>query len=394
MGNSNTTPSFADFIFDIPSGADIGVSEEETEKYKEMVYCYYEHHRTPDEDIYADPIIQYLKNMTDPPEPVSTFMSMLEEAGVLTDTICGTSVGAHEPSLELAGRPHQPSSDQELNDLDETFVELGPKPELLDEGLYFEYLRHDGFRLLSAPCYTIFPTDFTIRAGSGKQLCIFRVSSGRMTQASPFFNNLLQSGKCGSPGQYCYTSDEHPVAMDWYLAYLYGLPFDLCLVDNKTGPPVLFLHSLVRLAINTQCDTLIEDITEELGRSFTYYKNWGPDIASCLVDLYNYHYIHLWKEGNQEFKITIPQLVEWISALQIDKKLVHLAQFIGSNQHLESAPGSGKLLKDISIALCKVLHIITLENGGCTPGSSFSECDSTVLVDVLNGLDKPAIKEV
>ncbi|KAF3110271.1 hypothetical protein TWF706_000988 [Orbilia oligospora] len=394
----HTAPSLADFIFDLPFASELGVSKEEAEKYEEMRYSYYEHRATPNEDICAESIIRYLKALNDPPEPVSSFMTLLVEAGVLEDPASETTIVVGEPNLG-PGLDHQPGLHKQLEGLGESFLELGPeenRPKSLDEDLYVEYLRHDGFRLWSAPRYAPFPTDFTIRAGSGSQLCIFHVESHRVKEKSQFFNELLQSGKCGV-GQYSYSSDEHPVAMDWYLAYLYGLPFKLSLPDNKAGPHISFVRSLVKLATNVECHGLVEEIIEELGRSFTYYR-WGPDIASCVMDLYKYFHAHIRKEGNEEIKISTSQLVDWISALHADKKLMHLKRFISSNMQIDLDPGSGSFLKDISVALCKVLHNTGQENGKYLGSMSSSECDSTTVVveatEISDGSHKPSLEEV
>ncbi|KAK6504252.1 hypothetical protein TWF506_002456 [Arthrobotrys conoides] len=390
-----TAPSLADFLFDLPFASDLGVSGEEAEKYEEMRYSYYGHFETPDEDVCANSILQFLKGISDPPEPVSTFMTMLAEAGVLTDPALESPTVVDEPGLGQ----YQPDLHPQLEDLEELFSELESekyRPKSLDEDLYVEYLRHDGFKLLSAPHYAAFPTDFTIRAGSGSQLCIFHVESQRVKKNSPFFSELLQSGKCGDPGQYSYSSDEHPVAMDWYLAYLYGVPFQLSLPDNKSGPHISFVRSLVNLAINVKCHGLVEDITQELGRSFTYY-HWGLDIAPCVMDLYKYHHAHIKKDGNRGIKIAVSQLVDWIIALNADKKLSHLKHFIGENMQTELDLGSGNFLRDLSIALCKVLDSTTQVNSKYLESTSSSECDSTIVVEateIPDGSNKPRLEQV
>ncbi|KAF3205187.1 hypothetical protein TWF679_009410 [Orbilia oligospora] len=185
--------------------------------------------------------------------------------------------------------------------------------------------------------------------------------------------------------------------MDWYLAYLYGLPFKLSLPDNKAGPHISFVRSLVKLATNVECHGLVEEIIEELGHSFTCY-HWGPDIAPCVMDLYKYFYAHIRKESNEEIKISASQIVDWISSLHADKKLMHLKRFISSNMQVDLDPGSGSFLKDLSVALCKVLHNTGQENGNYLGSMSSSECDSTIVVveatEISDGSHKPNLEEV
>ncbi|KAK6342932.1 hypothetical protein TWF718_008310 [Orbilia javanica] len=370
-------PSLADFIFDIPFAAELGISREETEKFEEMIYSYYEHRYTPDEDIYANSIIQYLKDLNDPPQCVSNFMEMLVEAGVLEleDFSLKPSHDVKEPRLELLqslelGQPPQPSPDQQLGDLEEHLLGLDSdmgedesldKDESLDEDLYFGGLRSNGFKLQLAPRYSPSHTDFIIQAGSGSELCAFRVDSQWLKETSPFFNMLLQNGQCGSPPLYSYLSDEHPVTMDVYLAYLYGLPFKLSLLRNGPGHDVSLVHGLVKLAMNTQYEGLMEDITKELGCSFAQCA-WGPDLLPCLVDLYRYHYsCPRDEDDNDSIKITVPQLVEWIGHLQAGRELIQLQQLISDARQAELDSGPAIFLRDISMALCTALHAATAE---------------------------------
>ncbi|KAF3205188.1 hypothetical protein TWF679_009411 [Orbilia oligospora] len=130
----HTAPSLADFIFDLPFASELGVSKEEAEKYEEMRYSYYEHRATPNEDICAESIIRYLKALTDPPEPVSSFMTLLVEAGVLEDPASETTIVVGESNLG-------PGLDKQLKGLGESFLELEPeenRPKSLDEDLYVE----------------------------------------------------------------------------------------------------------------------------------------------------------------------------------------------------------------------------------------------------------------
>ncbi|KAK6335955.1 hypothetical protein TWF730_003330 [Orbilia blumenaviensis] len=355
-----TTPSLAEFLFDIPFAAELGVSKEETEKYEGMVYSYYEHRKTPEEDFYACSIIDYLKNIHDPPEAVSSFMKMIVDAGVTADPALEVPA-ASGSNLEIE------QTNQKSDDMKETSVESLNENKLEQEftnkssgNAITQYpdpknLSANVLLLFSAPHYKPEKTDFTIYAGSGANVKIFELHSSHLEVASPFFNKLIKNGKCGKPGQYTYSWNKDPIAVDWYLAYLYGAPFNIPLDDEIVGPLTPFLRSLTFLATITQCHELIETITEQVGEVLEwcafYYQ---PEIAACLIDLYSYHTVYLRKQGSKNVKITMPQLIAWVHGLQGQGKIKDLEQVIGLTKP-DIYPGSEEFLRDLSVALCNVL---------------------------------------
>ncbi|KAK6532877.1 hypothetical protein TWF281_007049 [Arthrobotrys megalospora] len=372
------TVALGEQFFEIPYAAEADLSAEETAKYEKMLYSYYDHRSMEDEHIYAHPVVDYLRNINNPTEVVSNFLKLLAD----TQSAINHGAGSSISSLDLESEQQYQNPD----DLGGSFVEVQLEQVPIDEVPDVADSPMCGSKLLSAPYYTANDTDFAIHAGTESNKVTFMVHTYYLKKSSPFFKEMLEDGSCGGPDYYTYTCDEDPIAVDWYLAYLYGVPFKFP-SEVEVEPLMRFTRNMIRLAINTRLYELVEDITEQLGKSFSV-RYWPPGIHASLMDLYGWHKVHLKPRGHGKIKITIAQLVAWLRNLKKAGKIADLKGNIKINKEPDSYPGSGVFLKDLSIALCRALHEIPVatNHDAVTPQSGSSvPADGTGIPDEPNG---------
>ncbi|KAF3940902.1 hypothetical protein ABW19_dt0201056 [Dactylella cylindrospora] len=327
MSNEDVNPAEI-----LPFASQLGISQEESDKYEELLISYFEHCHDDDAGQYLQPIIDYLKYLPEPTTESEYAVEMLQDLLGINDSD-GPQLGPETVPL--------PDDDRGLG---ESFENLGLDAQQQPESKDIGNNPVAKFRILAALNYIEEYSDFTIITGKEQDRVEFKVHTEVLIAEAPGFKEAYEAGvfsKTGVPKSD--DPDIDPRDMDFVLAWIYGDPIEsLC---NPQYPKVSMLN-LVKIAHKLQLQKFIIELSGFVGDHID--SPWSFNIFSIIAHLYRYHEVY-----DTGIQFTVDQLECGIRHIKRTRKMKQLAtvlQTVATDQQ-----GEG-FFRDMSIALCNILR--------------------------------------